>query len=700
MKKYVRMKKRFGLGCLAILLCMLIGLPLSVKAENVVLSYDLYHKHISECTVTMYKTISADGEGWLRTVSTDTCACGGYHDYYEFDVACSCGQTWHATGHACVNSKYGTNQGSCTNYSYIDCSTEHSHPYTDYGCGKTEDSVIATVLVTQDITSPAQSVILKATSTGAAENRKLTWQGTNDSAELEVNQNGTYVLYASYTENGISYMKQLSVDVKNIDHESPNVGEIKLSESGFTDDNIILSLEAYDTFGLPVKYISWNGEPYGADNRYEVSGNGTYEVTVRDIAGNMAKREITVNNIDKKAPEIISLIAEPTPWYSGSCIVTVSAQDEENGSGLDDMPYSWDGGETWTDATNYELSLEGTVTVQVRDRAGNISEEGIELIREELPEPESEVMEEPSEKGSEIVEEESEPESETEEEPSEFNSEVTEEVSEPEGELEEEVPEAESELLEEAPELKSEMAEEVSELASELPEDTSEPENEVKNEQASTVTTVLKMPETQESLPSEQLLVQETQTSESLQEPESILSEKVFITENNEKEQTSEKEEIKESFIIREDNIEQKVSIKEVDYLFDGSNDSEPDTIEKESNTKHIRLKQIVCIVSGVGTVGFLFVLLYRIFGMCSIYEGSEDKEYKLLGKAAIRKRKKIYEVHVPLSMVEKAFSRTLKIVLPSWFVHKEGYKQIKIFAGKTVKDAYVEKEITFRIKE
>ncbi|MBQ8247892.1 MAG: hypothetical protein IJZ42_12225 [Lachnospiraceae bacterium] len=703
MKRYVRMKRRFGLGCTAILLCMLIGLPLSVKAENVVLSYDLYHKHIPECTVTMYKTISADGEGWLRTVSTDTCACGGYHDYYEFDVACSCGQTWHATGHACVNSKYGTNQGTCTNYSYIDCSTEHSHPYTDYGCGKTEDSVIATVIVTGDITSPAKSVNLKATSTGEAENMKLTWQGTNDSAQLKAEKNGTYVLYASYTENGISYMEQMSVEVNNIDRESPIVGEIILSERRYTRDNIFLSIEADDTFGLPVNYISWNGEAYGANNRYEVTENGTYEVTVQDIAGNTVKKEITVNNIDKKAPEITSLIADPMPWYSGSCIVTVSAQDDEkSGSGLDDMPYSWDGGKTWTDEANYELSHEGTVTVQVRDRAGNMSEESIKVVQEELPEPESEVIEEPSEPKSEVieepsepksevieepsepknevVEEPSEPKSETVERPSESKSEVSEEVSAPKSEMAEESLESESEVSEETSELKSEVTEEISELESELQEDISETENEVKNEQTGMVTTAPEMPTTQENLTSELSLVKETQTWEL--------------------EQESEKGEIKESLIIPEDNVEKKVSIEEVDYLFDGSNHSEADTIKKEPNMKKGRLVHVVSIVSGVSTVGFLFILLYRILGMCSIYEEGEDKQYKLLGKAAIRKRQKIYEVLIPMSMVEKAFSRTLKIVLPAWFVHKKEFKQIKIFAGKTVKDAYVEKEITFRIKE
>ena len=104
MKKFIRMKRRFSLCCVAFMAIALICIPMYIHAEDTVLTYHLYHKHIAGCQTTVYKTISADTTSVLRTVNTDTCSCGGHHDYYEFTASCSCGKTWYTTGHACINS--------------------------------------------------------------------------------------------------------------------------------------------------------------------------------------------------------------------------------------------------------------------------------------------------------------------------------------------------------------------------------------------------------------------------------------------------------------------------------------------------------------------------------------------------------------------------------------------------------------------
>ena len=388
MKKFVRMKRRFSLCCVAFMVIALICIPMQIYAEDTVLTYPLYHKHIAGCQTTVYKTISADTTSVLRTVNTDTCGCGGHHDYYDFTASCSCGRTWHTTGHACINSPAGSYQGNCGNYSRINCDTLHSHPCIDYTCGKDEQTVIDTISVSSSTLLPAQEVLLKAVAEGKLADVRLAWGETDNLSEITVTENGEYLLYATYTESDIEYVSQLSIKVDNIDRELPLVSDIVADQNDFISGNILLSVEAEDAFGLPEEYVSWNGGEYGNDNFYEVSENGNYSVTVKDIAGNTVTKTIDIGNIDKAAPEIKDVLISPTPWYSGKCEITVIAEDVGNGnagSGLAEQAYSFDGGEKWIENNRFELSEAGVVIIKVRDAVGNIAECEIKVTRQTMP---------------------------------------------------------------------------------------------------------------------------------------------------------------------------------------------------------------------------------------------------------------------------------------------------------------------------
>ncbi len=388
MKKFVRMKRRFSLCCVAFMVIALICIPMYIHAADTVLTHPLYHKHVVGCQNTLYKTISADSSSVLRTVNTDTCSCGGHHDYYEFTASCSCGRTWYTTGHACINSPVGSYHGGCSNYSQINCDTSHSHPYMDYVCGMDEETVIDVINVSISTSLPAKEIILKASSEGMLEDVRLAWDGTENLSEITVSENGEYLLYVTHAENGIEYVSQLRIEVGNIDNELPIVSDIVADQNNFTSGNILLSVEAEDAFGLPEEYVSWNGGEYGNDNFYEVSENGNYSVTVKDIAGNTVTKTIDIGNIDKATPEIKDVLISPTPWYSGNCEITVIAEDIGNGnvgSGLAEQAYSFDDGETWIESNQYELSEPGIVIIKVRDAVGNIAENEIEVVRQALP---------------------------------------------------------------------------------------------------------------------------------------------------------------------------------------------------------------------------------------------------------------------------------------------------------------------------
>ncbi len=391
MKKYRRMKKRFSLCCSVALLVACLGIPMVAYAEEGKQVYEVLHHHVAGCQETVYETRDADGTKYLRTVSTDTCTtCGSYHDYYAFNGDCSCGKTWYTTGHACINSPHGTNGGNCTNYSVINCGTSHQHPVQVYVCEKTEETVIGTVTLEPSTLSPARQVVLKATAEGEMEDVTLSWEDTQGENTITVTENRTYRLYISYTENGIEYLHEMEAEVNNVDRKPPTVSDIKVSEEGFTAGSITLSVTAKDETGLPDKYVSWNGGEFGANTEFEVTENGTYEVVVKDEAGNTVKKTVTIDNIDTKAPVITALETAPVPWYEGNCTVTVTAEDAGNGnqgSGLAAEPYSWDEGVTWTDEESHSVEESGIVNIWVKDAVGNVVKESVDVIREQKPTP-------------------------------------------------------------------------------------------------------------------------------------------------------------------------------------------------------------------------------------------------------------------------------------------------------------------------
>ncbi len=391
MSNFMRKKVKFRLCCSLGLLMALLSIPVIAYADNAVASYEVLHHHSIACQETVYRTISADTTSNLVKTATDTCSqCGGEHHYYDYQGSCSCGRTWHTNGHACIHSPYGSFPQGCSNYSVINCKTEHSHPFLEYVCGKTEDSVVGTITVQQDITSPAQQVTLTGVLEGEIEESKISWEGASDSNSITVDANGAYKMYLSYKEGGISYLQEYSVSVDNIDHQPPMVSEIVASKTEVTSENVVLSLSAEDNVGLPETYIRWNGGEWQSNSDLEVISNGIYEAEVRDLAGNTVKKSITISNIDKTAPVIQELHYSPKPWNTGNAIVKVVAIDEDSGNegnGLADLPYSWDKGETWVEEDTFEIGETTVVVVWVRDKAGNISEQEIEVLKEKLPTP-------------------------------------------------------------------------------------------------------------------------------------------------------------------------------------------------------------------------------------------------------------------------------------------------------------------------
>lgn len=119
---------------------------------------------------------------------------------------------------------------------------------------------------------------------------------------------------------------------------------------------------------------------------YSVPENGVYTVSLVTSSNTSAESiELIISNIDKSAPAI-SVDYDPTPDLPNVDVI-ITADDGDGGSGLDLAPYSFDGGNTWTDNPICNVTENGTLDIVVRDKAGNETTEIIEISNIKKPEP-------------------------------------------------------------------------------------------------------------------------------------------------------------------------------------------------------------------------------------------------------------------------------------------------------------------------
>lgn len=158
------------------------------------------------------------------------------------------------------------------------------------------------------------------------------------------------------------------ITISNIDRQDPVISLIEKNTGDWTNENVVLTVNASDNSGCVMKY-SIDGSVYGTDNTFAVSRNGEYTLYVMDEAGNTVSGSISVSNIDKNSPIIESFYADRTAWTNRSIKLTVAASDGESGI----IGYSFDG-VTYSSNNEFTVTGNGVYTVYVKDIAGNVAE--------------------------------------------------------------------------------------------------------------------------------------------------------------------------------------------------------------------------------------------------------------------------------------------------------------------------------------
>lgn len=161
--------------------------------------------------------------------------------------------------------------------------------------------------------------------------------------------------------------------------ESSSVATVSLNvrNSAPTNGSVIIDagVSASEAgFGLASAPYNF-GNGYTSNSSYEVTANGTYTVSVKRNNGEVASASVTVNSIDKTNP-VVSLSKSTEEWIEEGLTITVDASDE--GFGLAENPYSYNGGDYTADNTFF-VKENQTVTVTVRDKVGNETTESIEI---------------------------------------------------------------------------------------------------------------------------------------------------------------------------------------------------------------------------------------------------------------------------------------------------------------------------------
>ena len=145
----------------------------------------------------------------------------------------------------------------------------------------------------------------------------------------------------------------------------PPIVTIPELDKSWTNKNVVVTIMAEDE-ETGIKEVKVNNQTVQKLNElytYEISENGTYEVSVTDNAGNETIEQITVTNIDKIAP-IISGVLENTVYNTE---ITINAIDNESGIKnvkliKNNSEINYQLGTPITESGNYEIEIEDNVS--------------------------------------------------------------------------------------------------------------------------------------------------------------------------------------------------------------------------------------------------------------------------------------------------------------------------------------------------
>lgn len=264
---------------------------------------------------------------------------------------------------------YETSSGSA-DYSYT-----HQVPYQviyyELGCEKDETILMGTIGLTKSV--GAGQYFLKVFCTDLVSIDSCLWNTGETMDTLEITSNGIYSCTVNYSESERSDSVTFTYEVVDYDVTPPEV--TVLYDDGTWSQSKTITVEAIDAgVGLHTEAYRFQGGEWTDVNSFTVTGNGTYSIEVRDALENVSLHNVIITHIDSQVPEVTVLYDDNT--WEKSKTITLAASDSE--SGLCVNAYRFNGG-VWGTRTMYEVTGNGTYSVEVMDVAGNVVQKVISI---------------------------------------------------------------------------------------------------------------------------------------------------------------------------------------------------------------------------------------------------------------------------------------------------------------------------------
>lgn len=162
---------------------------------------------------------------------------------------------------------------------------------------------------------------------------------------------------------------------------------IRNTESDWTTEGVVLET-GVDIVGnglsLPALPYSWDaGVSWTDETTKRVSENGTYCVYAQSADGMVVSETVTINNIDRTGPVLTDTKKSISEWTNQNVTISLTAADLQPdgsvGCGLAQLPYSYDGGITYTVDNSLTVSENGVYVVSLSDNLGNVGNAEIEI---------------------------------------------------------------------------------------------------------------------------------------------------------------------------------------------------------------------------------------------------------------------------------------------------------------------------------
>lgn len=212
--------------------------------------------------------------------------------------------------------------------------------------------------------------------------KSITLPNGNKVAPNDVNfvvtTNGDYTFTI---EDNAGNIETKTIRVSNIDKTLP-IANLFANTTDFTNEDVVLNLtEIFDggVAGLEsVKVPNGQLKTTFGDIAYPVSQNGNYRFEIRDKAGNVTVKDITVSNIDKQAPDFTTDFT-PKVLNKGPVQIQITNVRDTGVSGVSKMMTSLTGELPPQSSYNFLVSENGSYEFVLLDKAGNETKKVVEI---------------------------------------------------------------------------------------------------------------------------------------------------------------------------------------------------------------------------------------------------------------------------------------------------------------------------------